>query len=84
MPSQSHNVFETLAGNFKLNLDKIANKNPYLIAILGDFNVKSSNWCKHDKTTYIDSKTDATTFQLGLQQLLQEPTHTYLNRLVFW
>ena len=49
---------------------KIANKNPYLIVALGDFNVKSSNWFKHDKTTYKDSKVDALTFQLGLQQLL--------------
>ena len=40
-PSQSSDTF-----------DKIANKSPYLLVVLGDFNVKSSNWCKHDKTTY--------------------------------
>ena len=38
------------ADNFELNLDKIANKSPYLLVVLGDFNVKSSNWYKRDKT----------------------------------
>ena len=43
--------------------------------VLGDFNVKSSNWYKHDKTTYEGSKIDAITSQFGLQQLIKEPTH---------
>ena len=38
-------------------------------------NVKSSNWYKHDKTTYEGSKIDAITSQFGLQQLIKEPTH---------
>ena len=74
-PSQSTGVFEKFAGNFELNLDKIANKNSYLIVILGDFNAKSSNWYKHDTTTYEGSKIDATTSQFDLKQLIQEPTH---------
>ena len=51
-PSQLSETFEDLADNFELNLDKIANKSPYLLVVLGDFNVISSNWYKHDKTTY--------------------------------
>ena len=51
-PSQSPNVFEKFAGDFELNLDKITNKNPYLIVILGDFNAKSFNCYKHDTKTY--------------------------------
>ena len=50
-PSQSQDVFEIFADNFELNLDKIANKNPYLIVFLGDFSAKSSNWYKHDTRT---------------------------------
>ena len=61
-PSQS---FDTLEDNLELNLDKIANKNPYLIVALGDFNVKSSNWYKHDKATYECSKNDAITSQFS-------------------
>ena len=65
--------------NLELNLDTIANKNPYLIVILGDFNAKSSNWYKHDKTTYEGSKIEAITSQFGLKQLIQEPTHISSN-----
>ena len=61
--------------NFELNLDKIANKSPYLLVVLGDLNVKSSNWYKNNKTTYEGSKVDAITSQFGLQQLITEPTH---------
>ena len=42
-PNQSHDIFETFVGNLELNLDMIANQNPYLIVILGDFNAKSAN-----------------------------------------
>ena len=68
-PSQSSETFEDFADNVELNLDKIANKSPYLLVVLGDFSVKSSNWYKHDKKTNEGSKTDAITSQFGLQQL---------------
>ena len=80
-PSQSLNVFEKFADNFELNLDKITNKNPYLIVILGDFNAKSCNWYKHDTTTYEGSNIDAITSQFGLQQLIQESTHILSDSL---
>ena len=77
-PSQSHGFFGTFADNLELNLGTIGNKNHYLIVILGDFNDKSSNWYKHDKTTYEGSKIDPITSQFGLQQLTQE-NHTLSN-----
>ena len=61
--------------------NKIPNKNSDLIVILGDFNAKSSNWSKHDTTTYEGSKIDAITSQLGLKQLIQEPTHILRDSL---
>ena len=60
-----------LRGTFELNLDKITNQSPYLIVALGDFNVKSYNWYKHNKTTYEGSKVDAITSQFGLQQIIK-------------
>ena len=69
-PSQPHDVFKTFAENLELNLDAIAKKNRYLIVIFGDFNAKSLNWCKHDKTTYEGSKIEAITSQFGLKQLI--------------
>ena len=39
---------------FELNLKLIFTKNPCLIVVIGDFNVKSQNCCKGDKTTSRD------------------------------
>ena len=69
-PSQSHDVFETFADNLDLNLNTTANKNPFMIVILGDFNAKSSNWYKHNKTTYEGPKIEAIKSQFGLKQLI--------------
>ena len=74
-PSQSFDTFEDFVDNLEINLDKIANKSPYLLVVLGDFNVKSSHWYKRDKTTYEGSKIDAITSQYGLQQSIKEPTY---------
>ena len=65
-------------------LGKIANKSPYVLVVLGDFNVKSSNWYKHDKTTYDVSKIIAITSQFGLQQLIKEPTHFHSFIFMYW
>ena len=78
-PNQSYYIFETFVDNLELNLDTIANKNLYLIATLGDFNAKSSNWYEHNKTTYEGSKIEAITSQFGLTQLIQEPTRILSN-----
>ena len=78
-PIQLHYIPEKFADNLELNLDTIANKNRYLIFILGDFNAKSSNWCKFDKTTDEGSRIEAITSQFGLKQLIQEPKHILSN-----
>ena len=66
-PCQSYEAFETFADNLELNLDTVANKKPYLLAILGDFNAKLSNWYKHNKTAYEGSKIEAITFRFELK-----------------
>ena len=72
-PSQSSDSFEEFADNLQLSLDKISNQNPFLNLI--NPISKSSNWYKHDQTTYEGSKMDAVTSQFGLQKLIKEPTH---------
>ena len=78
-PIQSSDSFEEFADNLQLPLDKISKQNPFLTVVLGDFNNKSSNWYKHDKTTYECSNVDAVTSQFDLQQLIKEPTHILKN-----
>ena len=60
------NEFETFLKNFELNLDTILANNPFLTVFLGDFNAKSSLWCKSDNTSYEGSKIEGITSQLGL------------------
>ena len=47
-----------------------------MTVVLGDFNVKSNNWCKADVTSLEASKIDTITSSYGLNQLIWEPTHT--------
>ena len=53
----------------------MANHNPFLIVFLGDFNVKSENWYKHDKASYKGAKIDVLTTQFRLQQIIKKPIH---------
>ena len=39
-PSQTRDIFERFADNFELTLNKVINKNPILIVVLGDLNAK--------------------------------------------
>ena len=50
-PSQLQDLFESFKENLELNLESKVQNNPFLVVILGNFNVKSSNWCKNDITT---------------------------------
>ena len=74
-PSQSQDDFEAFSDNLELNLDVLIAKNPFLIVLIGDFNVKCKTWYNCDKTTLEGSKLDALTSHFGLQQLIHEPTH---------
>ena len=53
----------------------LVNKNPYLTVVIGDFNAKSHNWQKDDKTTASGSKLEITTSHYGRTQIVNEPTH---------
>ena len=51
-PSQSQDDFETFVDNFKMTLELLAQKNPFLLTAIGDFNAKSSNWYNKHKTSF--------------------------------
>ena len=55
-PSQNMKEFERSIKNLEWNLEFIFNKGPYLTVMFGDFNAKSYNWYKDDKTTGSRSK----------------------------
>ena len=61
----------------KLNLtiESIAQKNPFLAVVIGDFNARSSKWWTDDKTTQEGLKIEKFLSQFSLSQVINEPTH---------
>ena len=47
--------------------------------MIGDFNAKFKDWCSIDTTSYEGSGLDFLTSQLGLSQIIKEPTHILDN-----
>ena len=77
-PSQSSEEFDTFLSNFELLLDYMAIRNPFVSIIIGDFNVRSKNWCSSDKTTNEGKKRGSLTFQCGKLRLVSERFMVYL------
>ena len=50
LSSQNKDEFETYLDNLELNFDHMADKNPYLMLVLGDFSAKSNSWYRNDST----------------------------------
>ena len=50
-PSQSQDLFVSFKENLELNLESAVQNISFLVVLLGDFNAKSSSWCKNDITT---------------------------------
>lgn len=62
-------------------LDIQAQKNPFLMTTIGDFNAKSRNWYSQDKTSFESKTIESITPQFGLYLLIKDPTH--LSDLIF-
>ena len=78
-PTQTRNIFETFADNFKLTLDSIINKNRFLIVALGNLNAKTTKWYKNDIDSYEGLKIDTIISQFDLQQTINEPIYLTSN-----
>ena len=57
-PSQNRDEFEKFLENLELNMDYMADKNPYMMVLFGDFNVKSNSWYANDNANIEGSKID--------------------------
>ena len=78
-PSQSSEELDTFLSSFELLLDYIANRNPFVSIIIGDFNARSNNWCSSDKTTYEGKKLESMTSKCEFKQVISDPTHILEN-----
>ena len=78
-PSQSADEFDNFLNKLNLTMESITQKNPFLTAVIGDFNAKSSKWWIDDKTTQEGLKIENLLSQFSLSQVLNEPTHISQN-----
>ena len=74
-PSQSSSEFDMFLKNLELNLESSLRKNPSLSVLLDDFNAKSNNWHKFDKTNPEGIALENITSQYSLHQVINELTH---------
>ena len=51
----------------------------FLRITIGNFNTRSKNWYRQNKTSFEDNSTESITSQFGLYQLINEPTHLLEN-----
>ena len=74
-PSQNQDDFQAFIDNLEMNLETLAQKNPFLAVVIGDFNAKSKNWCSQDSTNFQGITIENLKSQFGLSQIINEATH---------
>ena len=74
-PSQDQGEFDDFMINFELLLSKINAENPFCVIITGDFNCRSSQWWENDIENNEGRIFEPFASELGLHQLISEPTH---------
>ena len=74
-PNQNQGEFENFTLNFELLLSKIHAENPFCVVITGDFNCRSTQWWAKDIENSEGKEFEPLTSDLGLHQLISEPTH---------
>ena len=78
-PGQNRDVFEKFLKNLELSIDHMADKNPYIRVVLGDFNAKSNLWYANDNKNVEESKIDILTANFGFNQIINKLTHILNN-----
>ena len=74
--SQSQDDFTTFSYNFKMTLDLVSKKNPFLFVVLGDFNAKLRQWYDKDSSPSEEISIENNTSQFRLHQIINEPIHS--------
>ena len=76
-PSQNQRDFQVFIDNLQMNLETLAQRNPFLMVVIGDFIAKSKHWCCQDSTNFEGIATENVTSQFGLSQIIT--VATYVN-----
>ena len=74
-PSQNQMEFDDFTIKFELLLSKLHAENPHCVVITGDFNCRSTQWWENDIENNEGKLFEPLISDLGLHQLISEPTH---------
>ena len=72
----NHKISLILLENLELNLELSVQNNSFLVAVLGDFNATSSNWCKNDIITTESKRIANISAQFSLHEVINDPADT--------
>ena len=73
--SQNQDDFQAFKDNLEMNLETLAQRNPFLMVVIVDFNAKSKHLCSQDSTNFEGISIENVTSQFGLNQIIKEATH---------
>ena len=81
-PSYCHGIpeFELFLNNFEALYENIKKDNPFAVFFAGDFNGHSQLWWNNGDTNAEGKEIEQLTSQMGLNQLLEEPTNFEPNK----
>ena len=74
-PSLNQDDFQAFIDNLETNLETLAQRNQFLMVVIGDFNAKSKHWYSQDSTNFEGITIENVTSQFGLIQIIMEATH---------
>ena len=77
--SQSSDEFESFSKKLELTPDCVMQNTPYMMVLLGYFNVKWTNWHKHDKKNFEGITIENILSQCGQYQVIKEPLQILEN-----
>ena len=69
-PIQNQDDFQAFKDNLEMNLEILAQRNPFLMVVIGDFNAKSKHWRRQDSTNFEGITIENVTSQFDLSQLI--------------
>ena len=59
-----------------MSLETLAQRNPFLMVVIADFNAKSKHWYPQDSTKFEGITIENVTSQFGISQIITEATHS--------
>ena len=74
-PRQNEDDFQAFIDNLEMNPETLAQRNPFIMVVIGDFKAKSKHWCSQDSANFEGVTIENVISRFGLSQIIKEATH---------